>query len=173
MGVFNDLAAGFVAMTVAMMALNTITVAIMGSAEMMILFVLILQALLFMLYVIWEKREKTDERDGRPRWKQILTGLFGVSFACWFFDVATTFYLIDVSGLAYEANPLGWPLGILGGLIFYVPAFVFTQRLMRENGQKLPVSAAVVITLLALYIAWSNLIAAGQNFGWILSSATR
>jgi hypothetical protein len=103
------------------------------------------------------------------RVKGVLIALFGVCFACWTFDVTLTFYAINAMDIASELNPLGWPLGAVGGLIFYVPAFFFTYFLAFRIKQKYSMLTAVIITILSLYIGFMNFVAAGQNFSLILT----
>lgn len=98
--------------------------------------------------------------------KQILISLYGVSFACWLFDVSTTYYAINVLDVAAEQNPLGWPFGALGALIFFIPAFAFTYFLLFKVRQRYSLLAAVLVTALTLCISSMNLFAGLQNFGF-------
>ena len=79
------------------------------------------------------------------------------------FDVFTTFYAIDYLGIAGETNPLGWPLGALGALFFYVPAYVFTYTLLFRLEGRGPHGVAILITMLSLWLGIMNLFAAVHN----------
>jgi hypothetical protein len=91
--------------------------------------------------------------------------LYIVPFLCWGFDVGVTFYVIDVLRVAGEVNPLGWPLAVLGALIFYIPALLFTYLLLFRIKNRLSFIAAVLITLLALGLGAMNLLAGLHNIG--------
>jgi hypothetical protein len=102
----------------------------------------------------------------------VLIPLQGAALACWTFDISTTFYAIDVLREATEQNPLGWPLGAVGALIFYVPAITFTYFLLFKIKQKGSLGAAIVITILAAYMGLMNFNAGAQNFGFFLNSVS-
>jgi hypothetical protein len=91
--------------------------------------------------------------------------LYIVPFLCWGFDVAVTYYEIDVLRVAGEVNPLGWPWAALGALVFYIPALLFTYLLLFRIKNRLSFIAAVLITLLALGLGVMNLLAGLHNVG--------
>ena len=95
--------------------------------------------------------------------KILLLYAYIVPFFSWMFDVLTTFYAIDCLGIAGEMNPLGWPLGALGALIFYVPAYIFTYMLLFRLQGRCPPRVAVLITMLALGLGVMNLLAGLHN----------
>jgi hypothetical protein len=80
------------------------------------------------------------------------------------FDLVTTFYAINVTGLAVELNPLGWPLGILGALAYYAPTLVFSYVLLFKIKEKISLYAAIPLTLVTLGMSTMNLMAGAQNF---------
>jgi hypothetical protein len=80
------------------------------------------------------------------------------------FDIATTFYAINVTGLAVELNPLGWPLGILGAFAYYAPTLVFSYILLFKMKENIALYAAIPLTLLTLFMGARNLMAGAQNF---------
>jgi len=84
-------------------------------------------------------------------------------FFCWVFDVITTYNAVVVLRAAVEMNPLGWPLGVVGALLFYVPALVFTYLLLFRVGNRLASWVAVLITVLALFFGVMNLGAGLHN----------
>lgn len=89
--------------------------------------------------------------------------LYIVSFCFWAFDVLTTLYVIDYLGVAVELNPLGWPFGAWGALIFYIPALVFTYLLLFRIKNKYSIVAATLITMMALLLGVMNLLAGIHN----------
>jgi len=95
--------------------------------------------------------------------KVLLLYAYIVPFFSWMFDVFTTFYAIDCLGIAGEMNPLGWPLGALGALIFYVPAYIFTYMLLFRLQGKWSPRVALLITVLALGLGVMNLLAGLHN----------
>ncbi len=92
--------------------------------------------------------------------------------AFWAYDLATTFYAIDVARVAYEVNPLGWPLGALGALTYYAPTVVLTYVLLFRIRQKTSLYAAVPIAAVALLMGSMNLNAAIGNFQFFLAYAS-
>ena len=97
------------------------------------------------------------------KWKPFLLYAYAVPFFCWALDVFTTYHAVVVSRVAVEANPLGWPLGVLGALLFYVPALVFCYLLLFRFRGRLACFAAVLITVLALILGVMNLGAGLHN----------
>ena len=97
--------------------------------------------------------------------KSFLLYLYIVPFFCWAFDIIVTYYAIDILRAAGEINPLGWPWGVLGALIFYIPALLFTYLLLFRIKNRLSLLAAILITLLALGLGIMNLLAGLHNIG--------
>ena len=95
--------------------------------------------------------------------KILLLYAYIVPFFCWMFDVFTTFYAIDYLGIAGEMNPLGWPLGALGALLFHIPAYVFTYILLFRLEGRGPHGVAILITTLSLWLGVMNLFAGVHN----------
>jgi len=104
-------------------------------------------------------------------WRMLFFGFQGVALAFWSFDIATTFYAIDITGLAYELNPLGWPLGILGAAAFYLPTLALSYVLLFKLKGNVPLYAAIPFTLITLYMASMNLQAGAQNFQIFVQTA--
>lgn len=84
---------------------------------------------------------------------------------CWAFDVLSTLYVINFLGVAEELNPLGWPFGAWGALIFYIPAFLFTYLLLFRIENRLSSWIAVSITVISLGLGVMNLLAGLHNIG--------
>ena len=96
----------------------------------------------------------------------------GVALACWAYDLATTFYAINIWGLAYETNPLGWPLGAAGALAYYAPTVIFTYVLLFRIKQTTSLYAAVPMTVVALLMGFMNLNAGIGNYQFFIVSAS-
>jgi len=97
--------------------------------------------------------------------KPFLLYAYVIPFSFWAFDVITTLYAITFLEVAGELNPLGWPLGVWGALIFYVPALIFTYILMFRIQSEYSIWAAVLITLFAFGLGVMNLLAGLHNIG--------
>jgi hypothetical protein len=95
--------------------------------------------------------------------KKKLLHLHIVPLSCWAFDVLTTLYVIDYLGVARELNPLGWPFGAWGALIFYIPAVIFTYMLLFRIENRYSSWAAVLVTMTALGCGATNLLAGLHN----------
>jgi hypothetical protein len=101
------------------------------------------------------------------QFRRFLPCLYVVPFVFWGFDVATTFLAINVYGVAEEANPLGWPWGALGGLVFYIPAFASTYWLSHGEKSRYRLLVAVLITGLACCVGITNFFAGLHNLNLI------
>jgi hypothetical protein len=161
-------------MLVAIWMCNIIALLLAGDMLTASLFFLILLIpISIIIYTFSKRQENNGEKVSvSEKLKMLLIPLHGAAFACWTFDISTTFYAIDVVRKAAELNPLGWPLGAIGALIFYVPAIVFTYTLLFKIKQKASLVAAVVITVLAAYLGSMNFNAGVQNFGFFLNSVS-
>jgi len=113
------------------------------------------------------RKKGTEKFNGTEKLGRILLCLYVVPFVLWAFDISTTFYAINVLGVAGEENPLGWPFGVLGALIFYVPALAFTYLLLFKVKDRYSPFAAILITALALFSGIMNLCAGLHNLGII------
>jgi len=95
--------------------------------------------------------------------KTFLFYLHIVPLCFWAFDVLTTLYVIDYLGVAVELNPLGWPLGVWGALMFYIPALIFTYLLLFRIKNRYSFLAATLLTMTALGLGVMNLLAGIHN----------
>jgi hypothetical protein len=170
----NGFIQGFSAMLVAIWICNIIALVIAGDVLTASLFFLILLIpISIIIYTFSKRQENSSERATvYEKLKTFLIPLHGAAFACWTFDVSTTFYAIDVVRKAAELNPLGWPLGAIGALIFYVPAIIFTYTLLFRIKQKESLVVAAVITVLAACLGLMNFNAGAQNFRFFLNSVS-
>jgi hypothetical protein len=110
--------------------------------------------------------------DDHINWRNLMFACQGIALAFWMLDLITTFYAIDVTGLAIELNPLGWPLGILGALAFYGPALVFSYVLLFRFKERVSFHAAIPLTLVTISMSLQNLIAGAQNFQVFVHTAS-
>ena len=88
----------------------------------------------------------------------------GISLACWFLDIVTTFIVIDIRITGSELNPLGWPNGIIGAAIYYIPVILGTYFLLYKVKSKWSFYGAVILTATTLVMASMNLAAGINNF---------
>jgi hypothetical protein len=161
-------------MLVVIWSFNIIALVVAGDMLTASLFFLILLIpISIIIYTFSKRQENSSERATvYEKLKTFLIPLHGAAFACWTFDVSTTFYAIDVVRKTAELNPLGWPLGAIGALIFYVPAIIFTYTLLFRIKQKESLVVAAVITVLAAYLGLMNFNAGAQNFRFFLNSVS-
>jgi hypothetical protein len=89
--------------------------------------------------------------------------LSGAVLAFWIFDLTTTFYAINVTRIATEVNPLGWPLGMLGAFAYYGPTLTLSYVLLFRIRENIAFYAAVTVTAVALGMALMNLHAGTLN----------
>ena len=162
MSILSDFAEGFLAMTVVIWILNIITVVVLGHIWMGISYFFVLLIPVSIILCTHLKRRKNNI-DGLRR---TLLSLYGVSLACWVFDIVTTHYAINIISRAEELNPLGFPFGVFGALIFYGPASVFIYVLLFQLRHKLSLLAAFLLTFLSLYMGFMNLGAGLENLGF-------
>jgi hypothetical protein len=104
-------------------------------------------------------------------WRNLLFAFQGVALAFWTYDMATTVYAINISGLATEINPLGWPLGVLGAAAYYLPAAALSYVLLFRLKGNFPLYTAIPFTMITLAMASMNLFAGAQNYQVFVGSA--
>ncbi len=116
----KSLAQGFLVATGLIWIFNIAALFKGGDAWLGLLYFLILLIPVSSLtYLKLKNTNPQAARDTSAKWRYLLFSFQGVALAFWMFDIATTFYAINVTGLAIELNPLGWPLGILGAFAYY------------------------------------------------------
>lgn len=162
MSFLSDFAKGFLATIIVVGIFNThLILVVLNHAQLTLVF---LTVLLIPSSIILNTHlnHRTNHVDKLTR---VLVSFNGVSLACWVFDVTSTYYAIDILRQFAEQNPLGWPFGALGALMFYIPTFAFSYLLLFRIKQKVSRFAAVFLTLLAVFMGFMNLGAGLQNFG--------
>jgi len=96
--------------------------------------------------------------------KNVLMALQGAGFACWFFDVISTVFAININQVSSELNPLGWPLSVAGGLFYYIPVMFIVYYLLYKVKSKESFYVSLVIMIVTLFMGARNLNAGLNNF---------
>jgi len=169
----KSIAQGFFAMTAAISLFSILAIIRGGDAWLGLLYLLILLMPLSGAAYLWRRGKNTFSLkvDSYEKGSNFLFALQGVALACWIYDVATTYYAIDVARIAYEVNPLGWPLGAIGALVYYAPTVLLTYVLLFRIREKISLYAAIPMTLVVLCMGVMNLNAGIGNFHFFLTSA--
>lgn len=164
MGALKSLAQGFLVATGLIWIFNIIALIQSGDAWLGLLYLLILLIPISSIAYLKLKNASQVALGGSENWRNLLFSFQGVALAFWMFDIITTFYAINVTGLAIELNPLGWPLGILGALAFYSPTLVLSYFMLFKIKENTSLYAAIPMTLVTLSMGVMNLVAGAQNF---------
>ncbi|MCW4024237.1 MAG: hypothetical protein NWF01_04285 [Candidatus Bathyarchaeota archaeon] len=167
----KKLAQGFLAAAGLVWCLNIAAIIQGGDAWLGLLYALTLLIPAISLTYLKLKTPNTTTTPRSEKLRGLLFAFQGVALAFWCFDIVTTVYAIDITGLAIELNPLGWPLGILGAFAYYAPTMVFSYVLLYRMKEKITLAAAVPLTLLTLGMASMNLMAGAQNFQVFVDTA--
>lgn len=173
MGPLKYLAQGFLVTTALMWIFNVFTLVRAGDAWLGLLYFLIFLIPLSAAVTLRRirRKESAAKANFNERIRGILFSLQGVALACWAFDLATTFYAIDVTRLATEVNPLGWPMGILGALMYYGPTVVMMYVLLFKIKQKSSIYVGIVLSAVTLGMGALNFDAGAQNLRVFLATA--
>lgn len=172
MGSLKSLVQGFLVAAGLIWLFNIFALFRGGDAWLGLLYLLILLIpALSITYLKLKNINQKAEHDASAKWRNLLFSFQGVALAFWMFDIATTFYAINITGLALELNPLGWPLGILGAFAFYAPTLVFSYVLLFKIKESSSLYAAIPMTLITLGMGAMNLVAGAQNFQVFVDTA--
>ena len=172
MGSLKSLAQGFLVAIGLIWIFNIAALIRVGDAWLGLTYALIL--LIPVSSITYLKLKNTNPKaapHASEKWRNLLFSFQGVALAFWMFDIATTFYAINVTGLAVELNPLGWPLGILGAFAYYAPALVFSYILLFKFKENIALYATIPLTLVTLGMGMMNLMAGAQNFQVFVETA--
>ena len=172
-GSLKSLAHGFLVATGLIWVFNVAALIKGGDAWLGLLYLLIL--LIPASSITYLKLKSTTSKvalGASEKWRNLLFSFQGVALAFWMFDIVTTIYAIDVTGLAIELNPLGWPWGILGALAYYGPTLIFSYVLLFKMKEKISFYAAIPLTLITLGMGMMNLVAGAQSFQVFVDTAT-
>jgi len=147
------------------MSFNVASLIKSGDAWLATLYLLIMVIpLSSLLYLKLKVAKPNPASQSQEKLRNLLFSLQGVALAFWAFDLTTSFYAINVTGLAVEINPLGWPLGLLGALAYYGPTTVFSYALLYKIKEKVALYAAALMMVVTLGMSTMNLMAGAQNF---------
>jgi hypothetical protein len=172
MGSLKSLAQGFLVATGLIWIFNIAVLIKGGDAWLGLLYFLILVIPVSSLtYLKLKKTNPQAARDTSAKWRYLLFSFQGVALAFWMFDIATTLYAINVTGLATELNPLGWPLGILGAFAYYGPTLICSYVLLFKIKESISFYSAILLTLVTLGMGTMNLVAGAQNFQVFVDTA--
>lgn len=95
--------------------------------------------------------------------KDVLMSLQETGFACWFADVISTIFVVDISQSDSELNPLGWPLGAIGALAYFVPITFVVYYLLYKNKAAASFYGAVAITFVSFFMGARSVNASFYN----------
>ncbi|MCW4003782.1 MAG: hypothetical protein NWE95_07720 [Candidatus Bathyarchaeota archaeon] len=171
MGSLKSLAQGFLVATGLVWVFNIIALFHGGDAWLGLMYLLILLIPVTSITMLKLNNLRQRAIDEKVNWRNLLFAFQGVALAFWMFDIITTVYAIDVTRLAIEINPLGWPLGILGAFAFYGPTLAFSYVLLFKLKENISFYAAIPLTLLTLGMSVMNLVAGAQNFQVFVDTA--
>jgi drug/metabolite transporter (DMT)-like permease len=171
MGCLKSLAKGFLVATGLIWVFNVPSLILGGDPWLGLMYLLILFIPLSGIAILKAKTIRVTPHTDSKKWRNLLFSFQGVALGFWMFDIATTFYAINVTGLAIELNPLGWPWGILGALAFFGPSVVFSYFLLFRLREKVSLYAAFPLTLITLGMGMMNLVAGAQNFQVFVDTA--
>jgi hypothetical protein len=171
MGSLKSLAKGFLVATGLIWFFNVASLIHGGDAWLGLMYLLIMLIPVSSLTILKLKNNNPTGHNDSDKWRNLLFSFQGVTLGFWMFDITTTFYAINVTGLAIELNPLGWPWGILGAFAFYGPALLFSYFLLFNMKEKISLYAALPLTLITLGMGSMNLLAGAQNFQVFVDTA--
>jgi len=132
--------------------------------ELLLFLLLALPISIQILTVLKNLKGKGSTQTRVKQTKSILMALQGVGFACWFLDIISTIFIVNINQTGSELNPLGWPLSGLGALAYYIPITFVVYYLLYEAKSKETFYGAVVLTAVTLFMSARNLNAGLHNF---------
>jgi len=138
-------------------------------ADLLLFLLLAVPISIQILMVLEDLEEKRPTQTKVKQTKSILMALQGVGFACWFLDIISTIFTVNINQTGSELNPLGWPLSALGGLAYYVPITFVVYYLLYQDKSKETFYGAVALTAITLFMSARNLNAGLHNFIQIAS----
>jgi hypothetical protein len=171
MGSLKSLAQGFLVAAGLIWVFNAVSLIHSGDAWLGLLYLLILLIPASSITLLKFKNTRRTPSNEANKWRNLLFSFQGATLAFWLFDITTTFYAINVTRLAIELNPLGWPWGILGAFAFYGPTLAFSYVLLFRMKEKVSLYVALPLTLVTLGMGMMNLIAGAQNFQVFIDTA--
>jgi hypothetical protein len=171
MGSLKSFAQGFLVASGLIWVFSIASLIQSGDSWLGLMYLLILLIPISSLTIRKLKNRARPQHVDSKKWRNLLFSFQGVAFGFWMFDILTTFYAINITGLAIELNPMGWPLGILGAFAFFGPTLLFSYVLLFRMKDKFSLYAAVPLTILTLGMGSMNLLAGAQNFQVFVDTA--
>jgi len=95
--------------------------------------------------------------------KNVLMSLQGIGFACWFLDVISTIFTININQTSSELNILGWPFSALGAIAYFIPITFLVYYLLYKVKSKESFYSVWVITAITMFMGLRNLNAGFHN----------
>jgi hypothetical protein len=170
----KDLATGFLAMVAFIWFFSALQLFNSGDLWLGTIFVMLLVIpVSAALSLQLRKKNMPNPRANRSDLgRSLLFSVQGIVLACWVYDLATTFYAIDITHLAYETHPLGWPWAAVGGLTFYVPTLLLSYFLLFRMQDKVSFGGGCVLAALSLALGTTNFRAGASNFTVFILTAS-
>ena len=173
MGAIKSIIQGFLLATALIWTYNIAELTRIGNGALGLLYLLILLIpITSLLHMRLKKPYNTSKTDKPKRWRELIFSFQGIALACWAFDLMTTHYAVDVTRIAIEINPLGWPLGILGAFAYYGPTVVLSYYLLFRMKESIALYASIPMTAVMLGMGAMNLIAGAQNYKVFMYTVT-
>jgi hypothetical protein len=173
MGAIKSLIQGFLLATALIWTYNIAELTRIGHGALGLLYMLILLIpITSLLHMRLRKTQPTTKTAKSRRWRELIFSFQGIAFACWAFDLMTTHYAVDVTRIAVEINPLGWPLGILGAFAYYGPTVVLSYYLLFRMKESIALYASIPMTAVMLGMGAMNLIAGAENYRVFMYTVT-
>ncbi len=164
MGSLKSLAKGMLLAAGLVWIINIIALIRGGDEWLGLTYLLVLLIPVTTIAILKQKTPKNAQLNRSVNLRDLLFTCQGAAIGFWMFDLFTTFYAIDVTGLSIELNPLGWPLGILGALAFYGPALASSYALLYKIKEPFALYAAAILAFVTLAMGTMNLFAGANNF---------
>lgn len=155
----KSVAQGFIASASAIWLVTFVMVSI-GMNLWLGLGLFLFLAVPFSIHAVQYLKSLKGKKPAQTRVKQaknILMSMQGVGFACWFFDVLSTIFVVNIKQSDSELNPLGWPFGAVGALAYYIPITFVAYCLLFKVKSKESFYGAVGITAVSLFMGARNL----------------
>ncbi len=161
----KNVAQGFIATASAICIFETIVANFLPNLWLVLLLFLVLAVPLTvnLLMALRSFKAKKPVQEKVKQTKNVLMALQGFGLACWFFDVLSTILVIDVKHTSSELNPLGWPLGAFGALVYFLPITFISYFLLFKLKSKESFYGVLLITGVSVFMGLRNLGASFYN----------
>jgi hypothetical protein len=116
--------------------------------------------------------QKTTMQTRVKQAKSIIMALIGVGVACWFLDVLSTVFVIDIADAGNELNILGWPYSAPAALAYYIPIALITYYLLFVLKTRATFWGATAISALTVFMAVRSFGAVANNLSVAISPSS-